>query len=395
MIASPSLHNPASSRSRGFTLIELSLSLIALGLLAVVIVQLVTARQSTRDMVREHALLERADDAVTGFAFVHWRLPCPDTSGDGLENACLGNDTGVGWLPWRTLGLADARAAGVRYGVLRSAADSSTAQSTDLATRGDRFMPLMTLGSVGGLPVASPTVLGTINNLDFCHTLRNAAALSSGGSSLLHVPGPDGNQPIAYALASPGPDGAFAAGTLDGTAVRPGAAARVFGNDDRVRVVAPEQVWDRLHCGEALASAGHANPNAASAAAILAQAALDMIQLADIQLQIADLNVRLAEASVITAAGNVAAAAAKLSLAVAQVILSGGTLSPLLVTGAILVAVKAAAAITAGVALYFVGTVKQTAEEAKAAAVALEPSIRALAVRLRANAEAADAAGLY
>jgi prepilin-type N-terminal cleavage/methylation domain-containing protein len=93
----------------GFTLIELSvvlfiISLLMVGLLGPVGTQIeAQERQQTIDTMND--IME----ALYGFAVINRRLPCPDTSGDGISDpigsATCTAPTGDGWLPWQTLGL--------------------------------------------------------------------------------------------------------------------------------------------------------------------------------------------------------------------------------------------------------------------------------------------------
>jgi type II secretory pathway pseudopilin PulG len=68
--------------------------------------------------------LDEAREALMGYAMANGRLPCPDTDGDGNENArtladpasdgCAGG-VYVGTLPWATLGVAQVDAWGNRF----------------------------------------------------------------------------------------------------------------------------------------------------------------------------------------------------------------------------------------------------------------------------------------
>jgi prepilin-type N-terminal cleavage/methylation domain-containing protein len=96
-------------KMNGFTLIELSvvlliISLLMVGLLGPVGTQIeAQERQETIDRMND--IIE----SLYGFAIINGRLPCPDTSGDGISNptgsATCTAATGDGWLPWQTLGL--------------------------------------------------------------------------------------------------------------------------------------------------------------------------------------------------------------------------------------------------------------------------------------------------
>ena len=114
----PARHAPGHSRSapgrgiaRGFTLVELAMVLVILALLGGSLLVPVASRLEARD---RNATLERLRDiqhALTGFAIIHGRLPCPSTETDpanpayGLEDGPPCNLAREGVLPWRSLAM--------------------------------------------------------------------------------------------------------------------------------------------------------------------------------------------------------------------------------------------------------------------------------------------------
>lgn len=102
---------PPRHRAAGFTLAELAVVLVILGLLTGSMLVPLGARMEARD--RQHTLdaLHDIERALTGFAIIHGRLPCPSTEADpasphyGLEDAAPCSMSGEGRLPWRSLGL--------------------------------------------------------------------------------------------------------------------------------------------------------------------------------------------------------------------------------------------------------------------------------------------------
>lgn len=113
--------------SRGLTLIEMAVVLMILGLLVAGLLGPLDTQLEARDRRETLALLERARDALYGYAIVHGRLPCPDASGDGRSSpsfdparkASAQCTVGEGFLPWAELGLPPGDAWGnrVRYAV--------------------------------------------------------------------------------------------------------------------------------------------------------------------------------------------------------------------------------------------------------------------------------------
>lgn len=102
-----------SDRNDGFTLIELTIVLVIVSLLAGGFVMSVGARIDQRNIGDTQQQLQEICDALLGYAASHSsadgkpHLPCPDTDGDGLENRTGFNCTNAdGMLPWSDLGLA-------------------------------------------------------------------------------------------------------------------------------------------------------------------------------------------------------------------------------------------------------------------------------------------------
>ncbi|MFQ5642090.1 MAG: type II secretion system protein [Thiogranum sp.] len=95
----------------GFTLIEMSIVLVIVALLIGGLLAPLSTQKEQERRTENDVLMERAREALIGFAIVNGRLPCPDTDvpTDGLENGCAAGvtafDPNSGTLPWVTLGL--------------------------------------------------------------------------------------------------------------------------------------------------------------------------------------------------------------------------------------------------------------------------------------------------
>lgn len=108
--------------STGFTLIEMAIALLILGLLlggGLSVMAGQAEMQRARDTQR---LLDEAREALIGFAVANGRLPRPATSAvDGAENpaACGTEAACTGFIPWATLGIAKLDGFGkiIRYSV--------------------------------------------------------------------------------------------------------------------------------------------------------------------------------------------------------------------------------------------------------------------------------------
>lgn len=381
--------------TRGFSLVELAIALAILSLVVLLLLRMLSTQARVGIERFEQALLQRADAALTGFAAARHRLPCPDTDRDGRENCS--DPAQAGYLPFRDLGLPDARAGQLRYGVLRQAGGG-----VNLAQAGDRYYPLL----AQALPPAAATLpLGNVNGLDFCHQLRLSALLEPSqltGNGLLHTLANGVPRPVAYAIAAPGRfdqdgdglpfDGSQvgASGAFDGPQGG-GASDR----DDRVLAIAPGQFWARLQCGEGMAAAGHAHPNVATASRILAQAGADYARVTELLVDLAEAKVDSATAAVLTATAGLTMAGAKAALATAQALLSLGAMAPVIAATVAAVAANTAAVAAAGVALSRANDALASARAIAARAAAYQQAVRLLSDLIVQRAREADRYGIF
>jgi prepilin-type N-terminal cleavage/methylation domain-containing protein len=103
-------------RCAGFTLIELAVVLIVIGLLLVGLLGPLRTQVEARDRQQTQDRLAEIKTAIYGFASANGRLPCPDTDGDGVENKPAATCTNVqGILPFVDLGVSGQDAWGRNY----------------------------------------------------------------------------------------------------------------------------------------------------------------------------------------------------------------------------------------------------------------------------------------
>lgn len=130
------------STQRGFSLIEIAVVMVIIGLIIVGSLTAVSGLQENQQAKNNTLALNTAIDALLGYASsrpggVEF-LPCPDNNGDGLEEARIVNVCPFqeGWLPFVTLGLntADAWGNRIRY---RVDANFSNGAGFDLADEGN------------------------------------------------------------------------------------------------------------------------------------------------------------------------------------------------------------------------------------------------------------------
>jgi type II secretory pathway pseudopilin PulG len=321
------------SRHHGFSLLEMAVIILIMGMITILLFHLIHAGMQQKEKKHASSILEQTDLALTGYIMANHRLPCPDTDGNGTENC---SDKKVGTVPYKTLGMADARARQIRYGVLRrtAAVDDPEAESrdptpyldrtADLTKSSDRFYPylaiigkteevfakpdtatlpvLQTSGDGTPVPISANLNMlkssnnfqfGVRNTLDFCWALRvaeNLPPVEVASNVHMTVAGGETRQ-IAYGLALPG--------ALDKSA---NAASLAFAfprnlSAESVRAVTPGVLWARLECGEAMASIEHAHPNAATAAVVLYQGFFDFEQILEQAYMLETQKKRLMEAN--------------------------------------------------------------------------------------------------
>jgi prepilin-type N-terminal cleavage/methylation domain-containing protein len=381
------------TRQRGFSLLELSVSLVVLGLVALLVLRFVGQAGQQQRGVAQRELLQRADDALLTFALVNSRLPCPAAAGgDGAEDCSLGQ---VGVLPYRSLGLPDLGARRVRYGVLRRA-DAEATNDADLAISRDRFQPLMVLAQRAY--IAKPAALGVPNGLDLCQALRTAMRLTP-DSGFLHttLPGQPGTlgRNIAYAVALPG-DGAFG-GQQAGTSPAFDSPQRPSTPDfrDQVLAVGNEQLWSRMRCGDNLSAGGHAHFNAALAVSMLRTALYDYKDQLAVSKKLADANVASAAAAILGGAAATADSAGGTADTASELLASTGAMSWRVSLAAIATAGALAVTITAAALQAQAVKARDQAHKAYDDVQPLITEADTLEPLVRAEAEADDATGMY
>ena len=103
------LKQPYSKKNLGFTLVELAIVIVIIGLLLSAFLVPLSAQRELSARAETQNLLDQSKEALIGYALVNSFLPCPDTKliPDGIENrkvdgSCV-SDKGV--LPWNTLGI--------------------------------------------------------------------------------------------------------------------------------------------------------------------------------------------------------------------------------------------------------------------------------------------------
>lgn len=126
-----------TARQRGFSLIEIAIGLVVMGLLMGAGLALLGNQIEQQKVKDTQKALEEAKEALLGFAVVNNRLPRPATGpANGVENpvACANEAACTGLIPWTTLGVTKLDGWGkvIRYSVTPTFA--TNAPSFNLAT---------------------------------------------------------------------------------------------------------------------------------------------------------------------------------------------------------------------------------------------------------------------
>lgn len=103
----------AGGRTQAFTLVEMAVVLVVVGLLMSLLLGPLVAQQQQKQIGDTKRQLEEIKEAVFGFAMANGRLPCParPNTANGVEDCSLS----VGVMPWSVLGVKENDAWGHRF----------------------------------------------------------------------------------------------------------------------------------------------------------------------------------------------------------------------------------------------------------------------------------------
>ncbi|MHB1618993.1 MAG: prepilin-type N-terminal cleavage/methylation domain-containing protein [Sulfuricella sp.] len=145
----------------GFTLVEMAIVLVIVGLLLGGLLMPLSAQVEQRRISETQKALDEIKEALLGFAIANKHLPCPadPTLASGAPGAgqarafaagaCTGGNSGV--LPWATLGVSETDAWGNRYTYHVAAVFADPATFFTLGSTGDSIIRVTS----GGTTVAS------------------------------------------------------------------------------------------------------------------------------------------------------------------------------------------------------------------------------------------------
>jgi len=185
---------------QGFTLIEMAIVLMIIGLLLGGLIIPLTAQMEQKNNTEAQKALSDIKEAILGYTLANGRLPCPadpaiatGTVGAGISRAtCITAANSSGVVPWATLGLSETDAWGNRY-TYRVTPDFAVAIGTGgyggCTPNPTPTMATFALCSVGNLNVWSSaakvtTIAGTVPAVIISHGKSGAGAYTTLGTQI-------------------------------------------------------------------------------------------------------------------------------------------------------------------------------------------------------------------
>jgi prepilin-type N-terminal cleavage/methylation domain-containing protein len=173
-------------RSAGFTLAEMAIVVVIIGLLLTSVLSTVATQVDARNIAETQSRLNLIKDALTGFAQANGRLPCPadgtlatGAATAGQEPAMVGNACPVATkyavLPWAALGVPETDVWGRRFSYY---ADANFSDLNVLLTWGAGCAPNPTPAAPTTFALCS---LGTL-------TVKTRTAANKAGTNVSSVP---------------------------------------------------------------------------------------------------------------------------------------------------------------------------------------------------------------
>lgn len=111
----------AHLKSEGFSLVEMAIVLAIVALLLAGLLPTLSGQMEQQRRKETRKALDDIQQALMGYAIINGYLPCPSTQADpanasyGVANAtCSASAAAEGYLPWKTLGVTETDAWGVK-----------------------------------------------------------------------------------------------------------------------------------------------------------------------------------------------------------------------------------------------------------------------------------------
>ncbi len=178
---------------RGFTLVELAMVLMIVGLLLGGLIVPLSAQMEQRRATETQKTLEEIKEALTGYAVINGQLPCPadpatptGSAGAGIANCAFTS----GVLPWATLGTIEMDGWGNRFTYRVDAnytdAVGTTFNCAPVVTPSQSSFALCTTGSFTVLSAAAggTNVAIQVPAIVISHGKNSAGAYTQSGSQI-------------------------------------------------------------------------------------------------------------------------------------------------------------------------------------------------------------------
>lgn len=153
---------PTHRHQAGFTLVEMAIVLVIIGLLLAGLLMPLSAQVESRRISETQKALDEINQALLGFAVANGRLPCPadptlDTTNAsaGVERTTCTGANQLGVIPWKTLGVSETDSWGRRF----------TYRVTDIFADGIAANTVTPLSSCTATPTQSSFALCSQGNL--------------------------------------------------------------------------------------------------------------------------------------------------------------------------------------------------------------------------------------
>jgi prepilin-type N-terminal cleavage/methylation domain-containing protein len=174
--------SPARKPQRGFSLIEIALVLVVVGLALGGLMSALGSQLENKRISDTQQALEEAKEALIGYAIINKRLPGPATSAtNGVAlTTCATEAVCTGFIPWATLGSPkrDAWAKLIRYSVTPAYVDANITVTPPTATK---VIRTRVAGVLTTEPPNVPAVIFSHGNANFGTTETGGAIANGGG----------------------------------------------------------------------------------------------------------------------------------------------------------------------------------------------------------------------
>lgn len=200
------------SSNKGFSLVEMAIVLLIVGLLLGSMLVPLASQSDARNFSETQRRLDSASEAILGFAIANRRLPCPAVSGaTGIEAPAGGGTCTTnfnGFLPAKTIGFQPTDANGYAIDAWGNPIRYAVASAVTAATGGTCTGTLPHFTSQANMKANGLSCVP--NDLDvICSTASAGAGLAATCNSSVHVAS---QKTVAYVVFSVGKNGATSGG---------------------------------------------------------------------------------------------------------------------------------------------------------------------------------------